>query len=53
MMKTFIIALNHPTLQEMNTNKENDCITMGDWLWVCNAADVVPFIEAFRMMAEH
>ena len=33
--------------------KENDCTTMGDWLRVYNAADVVPFIEAFRRMAEH
>ena len=32
--------------------KENDCITMGDWLRVYNVADVVPFIEAFRKMAE-
>ena len=31
--------------------KENDCTTMGDWLWVYNVADVVPFIEAFRKMA--
>ena len=26
---------------------------MGGWLWVCDAADVVPFIEAFRKMTEH
>ena len=32
--------------------KENDCITMGDWLRAYNVADVVPFIEAFRKMAE-
>ena len=32
--------------------KENDCTTMGDWLRVYNDADVVPFIEAFRKMAE-
>ena len=32
--------------------KENDCTTMGDWLWVYNVADVAPFIEAFRKMAE-
>ena len=32
--------------------KENDCTTMGDWLRVYNVADVVPFIEAFRKMAE-
>ena len=25
---------------------------MGDWLRVYNVADVVPFIEAFRKMAE-
>ena len=31
--------------------KENDCTTMGDWLRVYNVADVVPFIEAFRIMA--
>ena len=24
---------------------------MGDWLRICNAADVVPFIEVFRKMA--
>ena len=33
--------------------KENDCTTMGDWLRIYNVADVVPFIEAFRKMAEH
>ena len=33
--------------------KENDCTTMGDWLRVYNVADFVPFIEAFRKMAEH
>ena len=27
--------------------KENDCTTMGDWLWIYNVADVVPFIQAF------
>ena len=32
--------------------KENDCTTMGDWLRVYNVVDVVPFIEAFRKMAE-
>ena len=32
--------------------KENDCTTMGDWLQLCNVADVVPFIKAFRKMAE-
>ena len=32
--------------------KENDCITMGDWLLVYNVADIVLFIEAFRKMAE-
>ena len=31
--------------------KENDCATMGDWLRVCNVADVVPFTEALRKMA--
>ena len=25
---------------------------MGDWLWVCNVADAVPFIDAFRRMAD-
>ena len=25
---------------------------MGDWRWVYNVADVVPFIEAFKWMAE-
>ena len=33
--------------------KENVCTTMGDWLWVYNVADFVPFIEAFSKMAEH
>ena len=32
--------------------KENDCTTMGDWLRVYNVADVLPFTEAFRKMAE-
>ena len=32
--------------------KENDCITMGDWLGLYNVADVVPFIEAFKKMPE-
>ena len=32
--------------------KENDCTTMGDWLRIYNVADVVPFIEAFKKMAE-
>ena len=32
--------------------KENDCTTMGDWLRLYNVADVVPFTEAFRKMAE-
>ena len=32
--------------------KENDCTTICDWLRVYNVADVVPFIEAFRKMAE-
>ena len=32
--------------------KENDCTTICDWLRVYNLADVVPFIEAFRKMAE-
>ena len=31
--------------------RENDCTAMGDWLWVYNVADVLPFIEAFRKMA--
>ena len=26
---------------------------MGGWLQVCNAADVAPFIETFRRMADH
>ena len=30
--------------------KENDCTTIGDWLWVYNVADVLPFFEAFRKM---
>ena len=32
--------------------KANNCTTMGDWLRVYNVADVLPFIEAFRKMAE-
>ena len=32
--------------------KENDCATMGDWLRVYDVADVVPFTEAFKRMAE-
>ena len=32
--------------------KENDCITMGDWLRLYNVADVVPFIDTFKKMAE-
>ena len=32
--------------------KANNCTSMGDWLQVYNVADVVPFIEAFRKMAE-
>ena len=24
---------------------------MGDWLWIYNVADVVPFIEAYRKMS--
>ena len=32
--------------------KANYCTTMDDWLRVYNVADVLPFIEAFRKMAE-
>ena len=32
--------------------KANDCTRMGDWLQVYNVADVAPFIEAFRKLAE-
>ena len=32
--------------------KENDSTTMGDWLRVYNVADVAPFIEPFKRMAE-
>ena len=32
--------------------RENECITMGNWLRVYKVADVVPFIEAFRKLAE-
>ena len=32
--------------------KENNCTIMKDWLGVYNVADVVPFIEVFRKMAE-
>ena len=31
---------------------ENDCTTMGNWPRTHNVADVVPFIETFRKMAE-
>ena len=31
--------------------KANDCTTMGDWLRIYSAADVVPFIKAFVKMA--
>ena len=48
-MKTFTVALNHLTSKLF---KENGCTTMGDWLRVYNAADVAPFIEAFKKMAE-
>ena len=37
--------------RSLNFFKENHCTTMGDWLLVYNAADVVPFIEAFKKMA--
>ena len=33
--------------------KKNDCTTIGNWLRVYNVADVVPFTEAFRKIAEH
>ena len=32
--------------------KVNDFTTMCDSLQVCNVTDIVPFIEALRMMAE-
>ena len=32
--------------------KENDITTMDDWLRVYNVADVVPFIDIFKKMAE-
>ena len=32
--------------------KENNCTIMKDWLRVYNVADVVPFIEVFRKVAE-
>ena len=32
--------------------KENDCTTMDNWPRAYNVADVVPFIETFRKMAE-
>ena len=51
-MKTFKVALN-PPLQKMNTKEyDNDCTTMGDWLWVYSVVDVVPSIKAFKKMAE-
>ena len=38
--------------QFLNLFKEDDCITMGDWLRVYNMAGVVLLIEASRKMAE-
>ena len=38
--------------QFLNLFKKNDCTTTGDWLRLYNVADVVPFIEAFRKIAE-
>ena len=38
--------------QFLKSFKENDCTTMGDWLRLYNVADVVPFVEAFRKIAE-
>ena len=32
--------------------KASNCATMGNWLRVYNVADVLPFIKAFRKMAE-
>ena len=34
--------------QFLNLLNKNDCTTTGHWLRVYNAADVVPFVEAFR-----
>ena len=57
-MKTFTYSSLKPIITRdeyerfLRLFKENDCITMGDWLRVYNVADVVPFIEAFRKMAE-
>ena len=50
-LKLIITRYRHQ--QFLKLFKANDHITMGDWLWVYNVADVAPFIEAFKKMAEH
>ena len=37
--------------QFLKVFKKNDCTTISDWLRVYNAAEIVSFIEAFRMIA--
>ena len=32
--------------------KANHCTAMGGCLWVYNVADIVPFVDVFRKMAE-
>ena len=53
-MKTFTVATitRDEYEQFLKLFKENDCTIMGDWLRVYNVADVVPFIKAFKKMAE-
>ena len=56
-MKTFTTTLNLSIVKDqyeqfLNMFKANDCTAMDDWLRLYNVADVVPFIEAFRKMAE-
>ena len=52
-MKNFTVAITRDEYKRfLKLFKANDCTTMGDWLRVYNAADVVPFIEAFKKMAE-
>ena len=53
-MKTFTVATITRDEHErfLKLLKENDCTTMDDWLRVYNVADIVPFIKAFKNMAE-
>ena len=53
-MKTFTVATitRDEYKRFLKLFKENDCTTMDDWLRVYNVADIVPFIKAFKKMAE-